>query len=148
MSLEIPKFPEYDEKNKFGILPRHTNTWIDDTYITNCYECGNVFNWWLNNRKHHCRGCGRIFCSNCLSYNISCTSQCININKLINPDQYIEENIKLFPESESLNLSVINIIKGNIKIKSLFTFNEIRVNNKACLKCLNSYNNLKNMSKI
>ena len=34
-----------------------------DKNIRKCFECKTEFSMW--NRKHHCRICGRIFCSNC-----------------------------------------------------------------------------------
>jgi len=41
---------------------------VDDKTVNNCYKCGNVFDSylsWIKSGKHHCRACGRIFCSSC-----------------------------------------------------------------------------------
>ena len=40
--------------------------WILDAESTFCSLCHTEFDWWT--RRHHCRHCGRIFCSNCSSY--------------------------------------------------------------------------------
>ena len=45
------------------ILPITNNTWVDDTSISNCHKCNKLFTFFV--RKHHCRGCGRIFCYYC-----------------------------------------------------------------------------------
>ena len=41
-------------------------TWMPDSEATRCVSCEKTFT--LRNRKHHCRRCGRIFCSPCSSY--------------------------------------------------------------------------------
>ena len=38
--------------------------WIPDEYVTIC-KCGSKFG--VIKRKHHCRGCGDIFCGDCLT---------------------------------------------------------------------------------
>ena len=42
----------------------------DDNKETRCFKCKTFFNMWR--RRHHCRGCGRIFChyccNDCFSY--------------------------------------------------------------------------------
>lgn len=40
---------------------------MDDNSVSNCYNCDTQFNF-LNNEKHHCRFCGKIFCSACTNY--------------------------------------------------------------------------------
>ncbi|XP_055328501.1 myotubularin-related protein 3-like isoform X2 [Paramacrobiotus metropolitanus] len=42
--------------------------WVPDQCVTNCTNCGTRF--WLGKRKHHCRKCGLVFCSNCSDYQI------------------------------------------------------------------------------
>eukprot|EP00756_Hemistasia_phaeocysticola_P005732 Hpha_TRINITY_DN13474_c0_g1::TRINITY_DN13474_c0_g1_i1::g.131168::m.131168/K06276/PDPK1; 3-phosphoinositide dependent protein kinase-1 len=37
--------------------------WQADEEATACLRCGDQFRW--NNRKHHCRRCGQIFCAKC-----------------------------------------------------------------------------------
>ncbi len=51
-----------------NILPRKTFQWIDDTSINLCYKCNQEFGFFI--RKHHCRGCGRIFCDTCSKWKI------------------------------------------------------------------------------
>ena len=42
--------------------------WMPDKYCKVCYACEEPFT--MYRRKHHCRMCGQIFCSNCSSYSI------------------------------------------------------------------------------
>lgn len=41
-------------------------TWTADERVSTCFECRQNFS--FLNRKHHCRVCGRIFCSNCTRF--------------------------------------------------------------------------------
>ncbi|AOA61403.1 hypothetical protein PP7435_CHR1-0548 [Komagataella phaffii CBS 7435] len=42
--------------------------WKPDNSRFNCFRCGRFFHFLTNSRrKHHCRYCGEIFCSDCLS---------------------------------------------------------------------------------
>lgn len=45
---------------------------VEDHTVDSCFSCKTQFT--LFNRKHHCRACGRIFCSACSSKNIEITS--------------------------------------------------------------------------
>ena len=38
-------------------------TWIEDNAISECFLCGTQFS--MTTRKHHCRSCGQIICSEC-----------------------------------------------------------------------------------
>jgi hypothetical protein len=42
--------------------------WVEDNSVANCYGCKKKFSMLL--RKHHCRACGRIFCSYCSNNSI------------------------------------------------------------------------------
>lgn len=46
-----------------SIAPRTPATWISDEKISTCTQCASEFT--IVNRRHHCRSCGNIFCSNC-----------------------------------------------------------------------------------
>jgi len=48
------------------IKPSAPSTWIPDERVKRCYGCGIAFSTFR--RKHHCRSCGRIFCSACTAY--------------------------------------------------------------------------------
>jgi len=37
--------------------------WVPDDQATECHKCHAPFN--LTNRRHHCRACGQVFCSDC-----------------------------------------------------------------------------------
>ena len=39
--------------------------WVPDSEASNCMKCGLKFN--LVKRRHHCRGCGKVFCNSCCS---------------------------------------------------------------------------------
>lgn len=69
------------EKNIFKVFIRYNNgetkilhlpiskapTWIPDKEKTTC-TCGRSYSIFV--RRHHCRGCGEIYCSNCLSHQL------------------------------------------------------------------------------
>ncbi|EEB16469.1 zinc finger protein FYVE domain-containing protein, putative [Pediculus humanus corporis] len=42
--------------------------WVPDNEISHCTSCKGKFN--FTKRKHHCRRCGRIYCSSCSCYRI------------------------------------------------------------------------------
>lgn len=48
------------------ILPIRTYSWVDDNTVTKCYNCSKQFT--LLFRRHHCRFCGKIFCSPCVNH--------------------------------------------------------------------------------
>ena len=50
-------------KNDLCIPKMTPAIWIPGKNIKTCFECKTEFSMW--NRKHHCRICGRIFCSTC-----------------------------------------------------------------------------------
>ncbi|CAF1456062.1 unnamed protein product [Adineta steineri] len=39
--------------------------WMPDFNVHTCHSCHTKFQQWPFSRKHHCRKCGNIFCSNC-----------------------------------------------------------------------------------
>jgi predicted unusual protein kinase regulating ubiquinone biosynthesis (AarF/ABC1/UbiB family)/CubicO group peptidase (beta-lactamase class C family) len=62
--------PHYSTKPKGGADPKvsfqepsRPVRWIADTEVSSCMGCAAMFT--FLNRKHHCRSCGGIFCSNC-----------------------------------------------------------------------------------
>lgn len=48
---------------RLTIKPRTPATWIPDARVRRCFACNMLFT--TLHRKHHCRSCGRIFCSSC-----------------------------------------------------------------------------------
>lgn len=48
---------------------RIPNAWIPDDSVVVCYTCKKYFG--IFRRRHHCRGCGRIFCGECSSKSIA-----------------------------------------------------------------------------
>ena len=59
-----------DNKNKkstpITIPKRKPAIWIPDKKVNRCFKCNSNFN--ILKRKHHCRLCGRIFCSYCTKF--------------------------------------------------------------------------------
>eukprot|EP00455_Lapot_gusevi_P014893 TRINITY_DN174_c0_g2_i1.p1 TRINITY_DN174_c0_g2~~TRINITY_DN174_c0_g2_i1.p1 ORF type:complete len:252 (-),score=23.71 TRINITY_DN174_c0_g2_i1:42-797(-) len=55
--------------------------WVPDNIISACCKCKNEFS--LLNRKHHCRGCGLIFCGGCSSKTISLPTKGLNSNQRV-----------------------------------------------------------------
>lgn len=47
-------------------------TWVSDRNVLNCPGCDRGFGFLL--RKHHCRICGKVFCSRCSSMRIHTTA--------------------------------------------------------------------------
>lgn len=50
------------------VQPRRLSSWVQDDAVFACFKCHTVFS--LLVRKHHCRACGRIFCSACSSQRV------------------------------------------------------------------------------
>lgn len=77
-----------DNKKKkstpINIPKRKPAIWIPDKKVNRCFDCNNNFN--IMKRKHHCRLCGRIFCSYCTKFasklneyvNTTTPPQCFN----------------------------------------------------------------------
>ena len=55
-----PIFPDV------ALQARTPTTWIPDSRVHRCFSCNTQFS--MLRRKHHCRSCGRIFCSSCSAY--------------------------------------------------------------------------------
>ena len=53
-------------RKEWTIRPSLPVTWIPDERVKRCFGCGTVFSTFR--RKHHCRSCGRVFCSACTAY--------------------------------------------------------------------------------
>jgi hypothetical protein len=51
------------EQHINSIYPKATNEWVDSDLVIKCQACSVVFTWYY--RKHHCRACGGVYCSNC-----------------------------------------------------------------------------------
>ena len=69
-------------KNSINLDERRIHSWIKDDSVKTCYECLDIFT--LTNRKHHCRNCGKIFCSKCSGYYIKIPEKIKTVEKQIN----------------------------------------------------------------
>lgn len=55
--------------------------WVPDHASTSCHKCQSIF--WVAQRRHHCRKCGKVFCGNCSNYFVPV------------PDQNLHENVRV-----------------------------------------------------
>ena len=53
--------PKNETENVIKIV-----AWLPDEYVGKCVKCRTEFGL-ITQRKHHCRACGLIYCSNCCS---------------------------------------------------------------------------------
>jgi len=54
-----------DREDLFALQSKFNLTWVPDDFVNECLICNTPFT--LLSRRHHCRLCGRIFCSKCTS---------------------------------------------------------------------------------
>jgi len=54
-----------DREDLFALQSKFSLTWVPDDFVNECLICNTPFT--LLSRRHHCRLCGRIFCSKCTS---------------------------------------------------------------------------------
>ena len=59
-------YPKYRHQMIKNPIFRVRETWVDDSLVQQCLKCDVEFTFFT--RKHHCRNCGRIFCSSCSNY--------------------------------------------------------------------------------
>ncbi|KAI7898307.1 uncharacterized protein BX663DRAFT_525378, partial [Cokeromyces recurvatus] len=98
----LRKYDSVDYSNK--------DFWIPDEQCKECNSCKAPFN--LFRRRHHCRTCGQIFCSKCLSNNIH-TSQSLRVcNNCYN--KYHADDINL------LNDAVIDNVQPSQQSQKTF----------------------------
>lgn len=78
--------------------------WVPDHAVNRCMGCDTEF--WLGRRKHHCRGCGKIFCADCSEnstplpseqlYNpVRVCSDCFSRLHHVSPCQHIKLQMKI-----------------------------------------------------
>ncbi|XP_028406870.1 zinc finger FYVE domain-containing protein 16-like [Dendronephthya gigantea] len=59
-----PTNPNQQNQTQSNLVPGlKAPIWMSDENCKNCNNCGKTFS--VTRRKHHCRGCGKIFCSIC-----------------------------------------------------------------------------------
>jgi len=127
------------DESESKIQESQKNLWVPNNVATNCFECENKFTTIIV-RQHHCRICGKIFCSNCSNKQIqvsnnnkiiklrvcnNCFIICQDFSKYINKklikgelkEQYY---CKLYENSKEINKKFVNF--GNVE-------NENRIKN-------------------
>lgn len=75
LNRHLPRRPSRehlpDRRSREIILPR----WQPDAEVNECPICHIIFTFWF--RKHHCRKCGRVVCTNCSPHRITIPRQFI-----------------------------------------------------------------------
>jgi len=99
------------------ILPRTHNIWVNDNLITACYNCNVYFTFYR--RKHHCRGCGRIFCYYCSDKTIY--GSICNNTKLIDKYKYISLTFNNSLKEQRVCNNCYKIFIRLSKLKKLIT---------------------------
>lgn len=103
-----------------SIYPKSDGKWVNSNLILSCQTCMSTFNLFI--RKHHCRACGGVFCSNCC-------------HKMIEiPSNFIQKPIEDDTYKQKLSSLTKWLANGN---KSL-----------VCNECFNKITNLKQITWI
>lgn len=101
------------------IYPKIATKWVDSSIISACQSCSEQFVGLIG--KHHCRACGRVFCSNCCNKN----------------ETILEEFIQKPLEDDSVRQYLSNTLN------SMFTGQNKR--ELVCNDCHKKINDLKNV---
>uniref|UniRef100_A0A3Q3KAE7 FYVE-type domain-containing protein n=1 Tax=Monopterus albus TaxID=43700 RepID=A0A3Q3KAE7_MONAL len=68
--IRLEKLTSFDRTNsdaaKIRANEKSVVSWVNDTDVPFCPDCGNKFN--IRNRRHHCRLCGSIMCRKCMEF--------------------------------------------------------------------------------
>jgi hypothetical protein len=99
-----------------NIYPKFNKKWIDSNVVHNCQLCISPFGYLT--RKHHCRACGHVFCSDCCQKYIK-----------------IPKNIKIPEEDNTYRQQIVNLYKYQKTFESL-----------VCDECYNKIKNLENIA--
>uniref|UniRef100_A0A0N5AV60 FYVE-type domain-containing protein n=1 Tax=Syphacia muris TaxID=451379 RepID=A0A0N5AV60_9BILA len=71
--------------------------WIADAEMTACMLCCAKFTFLL--RRHHCRSCGRLLCSQCTSYRVLLLQMRTSVSKRLKDLRMEEEKVCFLPDS-------------------------------------------------
>ncbi|XP_038062031.1 WD repeat and FYVE domain-containing protein 3-like isoform X2 [Patiria miniata] len=75
-----------------------TDHWVKDESSDSCTACGTKFS--LTERRHHCRSCGKLFCSKCSRFESAVPR--LHINKPVRVCQACYNTLRLPKEPDSL----------------------------------------------
>lgn len=110
-----------EQKFLVNVLPRKNLRWIEDININVCYKCHQEFGFFI--RKHHCRGCGRIFCDACSKWKICFKT--ISPKTIISREDYCQFWMTLQKNNIVEHRSCRNCFKIFQKLTMLYKFIKI-----------------------
>ncbi|XP_064625104.1 zinc finger FYVE domain-containing protein 9-like isoform X2 [Lineus longissimus] len=58
-----PTYPQPPPASPVSQIGKVAPIWVPDSEAANCMQCDSKFT--FTRRRHHCRACGKVFCSNC-----------------------------------------------------------------------------------
>ncbi|CAO1435071.1 unnamed protein product [Diamesa serratosioi] len=90
--------------------------WVPDHSVSRCQKCEIEF--WLGRRKHHCRSCGSIFCSDCSNFFAHILDEkparlCANCYRSLN-GKMLENQLIQNPSNLSQTISTDKTKKNNV----------------------------------
>lgn len=140
--------------DNMAICPKTNDKWVDSNLIYSCQNCNLQFG--FLNRKHHCRCCGCVYCSNCCNkyidipnniikipeqdsnYKISLKNSfkwligdnkhlvCISCDKKISDLKQVEFLIKIFEFLDLTTLYTLKSVCKNYRVASLYVLSKFR----------------------
>ena len=145
----------YVDKNisNTDILPKTNELWVDDKKSKLCFKCKQIFT--IFKRKHHCRGCGHIFCYDCSNKYIH--TDALNKYNIIDKELFIKEDYTIKYNSHRVCkdcyklFNNLKLISSKIKVLELLSINIINIYkfkglsklwNKACMIYLSKFRDL------
>jgi hypothetical protein len=129
-----PPEKDFIQSKLHTIYPISNDKWIDSNIIIKCQSCLASFGFFV--RKHHCRACGKVFCSNCCYKSIKIPQNFINKPKEDNTiSQSINNTFKWFTNNKDDlvcnecydKISKLNKITDLIKICEFLDFQSLNM---------------------
>jgi hypothetical protein len=130
--------------NLSKIQRKKLHTWVSDEAVANCHHCSKLFTFF--NRKHHCRSCGRIFCSECCFERLSLSKKSTikSSDSESKTKKYIEswfygETVRVCASCNN-KLSHLKKMKGHTIIFSYLDLHDLKKAGMCCKKWMSVSN--------